>query len=478
MLGPWCRRMPGRPVAAGLLALMLSGCVGFSGDAGLSAVADLTAPVLHKDIVFVRGEDEAARARGAVDRLLGAPLSVDAAVEVALLNNKGLQASYNALALAETDLVAAQLPPNPVFSVSRIAGDGASEIERQVVGDILALATLPFRSEIARDRFRQAQLRAALDTLRLASQVRRAYVRTVAAAERATLLTDAKATADATATLAKRLGATGAISKLDLAREEVFAAETVAELATARQEAASGRERLARLMGLDGAALGFRLPGKLPPLPRRPDTLAAVEADAVGHRLDLQIARLELAALLKSLDLTEATRFVTLLELSGIDRRTVEPQGSPFREAGFDIAFQIPVFDGGEVRVRQAAESYNLAFNRLSEKAVNVRSEARDAYRSYRSTYDIARQYQRAVLPLRAVITEEMQLRLSSMQVDVFALVTEARQRLGSQRAAVDAARDFWLARSDLIDAVNGGGAAERGDEARVATAQAPAADH
>jgi len=300
----------------------------------------------------------------------------------------------------------------------------------------------------------------------------------VAAAERATLLTDAKATADATATLAKRLGATGAISKLDLAREEVFAAETVAELATARQEAASGRERLARLMGLDGAALGFRLPGKLPPLPRRPDTLAAVEADAVGHRLDLQIARLELAALLKSLDLTEATRFVTLLELSGIDRRTVEPQGSPFREAGFDIAFQIPVFDGGEVRVRQAAESYNLAFNRLSEKAVNVRSEARDAYRSYRSTYDIARQYQRAVLPLRAVITEEMQLRLSSMQVDVFALVTEARQRLGSQRAAVDAARDFWLARSDLIDAVNGGGAAERGDEARVATAQAPAADH
>ncbi len=46
------------------------------------------------------------------------------------------------------------LPPNPAFSISRISGDGASEIERQVVGDILALATLPFRSDIARDRFR------------------------------------------------------------------------------------------------------------------------------------------------------------------------------------------------------------------------------------------------------------------------------------------------------------------------------------
>ncbi|MFX4408647.1 hypothetical protein ABTA58_19945, partial [Acinetobacter baumannii] len=82
-------------------------------------------------------------------------------------------AAYNELALAETDLVQDSLPPNPTFSISRIAGGGAVEIERQVVGDILALATLPFRSEIARRRFHQAQLRAALETLRLASDVRR-----------------------------------------------------------------------------------------------------------------------------------------------------------------------------------------------------------------------------------------------------------------------------------------------------------------
>ncbi|MFX4612849.1 hypothetical protein ABTB11_19640, partial [Acinetobacter baumannii] len=92
---------------------------------------------------------------------------------VALLSNRGLQAAYNELALAEADLVQESLPPNPTFSISRISGNGAVEIERQVVGDILALATLPFRSEIARQRFRQAQLRAALETLRLAAEVRR-----------------------------------------------------------------------------------------------------------------------------------------------------------------------------------------------------------------------------------------------------------------------------------------------------------------
>ncbi|KAK0358401.1 hypothetical protein LTR94_035602, partial [Friedmanniomyces endolithicus] len=75
-------------------------------------------------------------------------------------------AAYNELALAETDLIADSLPPNPTFSISRIAGNGALEVERRVVGDILALATLPFRSDIARERFRKAQLRAAEETLR------------------------------------------------------------------------------------------------------------------------------------------------------------------------------------------------------------------------------------------------------------------------------------------------------------------------
>ncbi|MFK4985599.1 hypothetical protein ACI4B7_27625, partial [Klebsiella pneumoniae] len=85
-------------------------------------------------------------AQNAVQGLLRRGLTVDTAVQIALLNNRGLQASYNELALAETDLVQESLPPNPVFSISRIAGSGVVEIERRIAGDILALATLPFRS--------------------------------------------------------------------------------------------------------------------------------------------------------------------------------------------------------------------------------------------------------------------------------------------------------------------------------------------
>lgn len=252
------RRLRTSHVAALLSALALSGCATFSPDTGMSVVAGVAGTTIKKDVVAVRSEEQAGWVRAATQRLLRRPLTVDTSVQVALLNNKGLQASYNELALAEADMVEQSLPPNPTFSISRIAGGGAVEIERQVVGDILALATLPFRSEIARQRFQQAQLRAALETLRLAADVRRAYYRAVAANELVGLLTDAKATAESTAKLASKLGETGSLNKLDQAREQVFYAETTADLATARQDATSSRERLIRLLGLWDGDLGFQ----------------------------------------------------------------------------------------------------------------------------------------------------------------------------------------------------------------------------
>ena len=459
-----------------LSTLALVGCASFSPDGGMTVVADVASETIRKDVVLIRTTEDAEWARDEVKRLLRRTLTVDSFVQIALLNNRGLQAAYNELALAEADLIRDSLPPNPKFSILRIAGEGAIEIERQIVGDILALATLPFRSEIARQRFQEAQLRAAEDTLRLAAEVRRAYYRAVGANELVGILNEAKTTGEATAQLALKLGQTGAMNKLDQAREQVFYAETTAELATLRQEATSSRERLSRLLGLWDGDLGFRLPQKLPALPRIAYSLPRIEVDAVEHRLDLQIARIELAALAKTLNLTEASRFVTVLDVAGIDRKTKDPDTAPFREHGFDVQFQIPIFDGGEVRIRQATETYNQAFNLLTEKAVNVRSEARDAYRVYRSTYDVARHYQREVLPLRKIITDELQLRFGSMQVDVFALLTEARQRIVALRAAGEATRDFWLAQSELQTAVNGGGGAETRQQKPPSITQANAA--
>lgn len=459
ILGIDQNRPPQRVRAGGalVLAALLSGCASFSPDGGITPVALHTQSTLQKNVSVIRNEEDAAIAYAAVKRLLRKVVTADAAVQVALLNNRGLQAAYNELAAAEATMVGDSLPPNPTFSISRIAGSGSSELETQIALNILALATLPVRSEIAAQRFRQAQLRAINETLRIASETRRAYYRAVAAQELGALLAQAEETAKTTAGLATKLGETGSLNKLDQAREQVFYAETVADLASARQEVSVTRERLTRLLGLWGSDLDFRTPSALSNLPARPRTLPSVEVDAVSRRVDLQIARIELQALARSYGLTQATRFLNMLEVAGVKKTTKEPELGTIREGGIDIQLQIPLFDFGEVRVRQAEANYTQAINRLVERAVNVRSEAREAYRAYRASFDIATHYQREVLPLRKIISDESQLRFSAMQIDVFALLQEARQQLASLRAAIEAKRAFWLAQTSLNAVIAGG---------------------
>jgi outer membrane protein TolC len=431
----------------------------------MAVVNGIVAPEFKREVVKVNGEDVAGEAHARAAHLLGSTLSADGAVRIALLNNKGLQATYNELGIAEAAMVEASLPPNPTFSLSRIQTPVELDIERRIIMDILALATLPTRAELAAGRFRQAQLRAALETLRVGFETRRAYYRAVAAQVRAASLARAVSAAESAAKLAKELGET--MNKLDQAREEAFYVELSTELAAARQRAASEREQLVRALGLqDGGAL--RLPHALPPLPNAPRTLVAVETDAIRRRVDLKIARIEVDTLAKTYGLTNATRFINLLEVAGISRTQRETGGAAGTGGGFEVDFQIPIFDFGEVRVRRAGEIYMAAVNRLSELTVNARSQARESYRAYRSSYDIAMRYRRDVLPLRKIIANEAMLRYGAMQIDVFALLTEARQRIAANIAAIEAQRDFWLASSELDAALAGGGAAAGENAART----------
>jgi len=171
--------------------------------------------------------------------------------------------------------------------------------------------------------------------------------------------------------------------------------------------------------------------------------------------------------LAKSYGLTQATRFINILDGGYADKLEKRPD-ERFLMRGFDVRLQIPVFDFGEVRVRQAEATYMQAVNRLLELAVNARSEARDAYRVYHSTYDIAGHYQREVLPLRKIISDETLLRYNAMLIDVFSLLAEARQRIAATITAIEAKRDFWVATVDLKAAVTGGGGRSRNRNERA----------
>jgi outer membrane protein TolC len=98
------------------------------------------------------------------------------------------------------------------------------------------------------------------------------------------------------------------------------------------------------------------------------------------------------------------------------------------------------------------------AANRLAERAVNVRSDARIAYEAYRSTYDIARHYRASVVPLRAKIEEESVLTYNGMITNTFELLADTRAKIDSNILSLNAKRTFWLAVVDVDVAIHGGG--------------------
>jgi outer membrane protein TolC len=466
------------------LPLVIGGCVSATDyaakDAGFPSVDARTSEATGKQTVWVQNQQQARVVSDRVKMLITKKtLDVDTAVQVALLNNKGLQAAYADLGDSAADAWQTTMFVNPTVSVG-FNGVGAPGIEafRSVEGaitsNILALATRERDIAIADTRFRQAQLNAALRTLQLAADTRRAWINAVAAWETVAQLNQAQAAADAASELAQKLGETGAMSKGSQAREHVFYAELVGQSAKARLEARLAKEELTRLMGLWGSDVDYQVPNRLPSLPKGIPKRDLIEAEALQRRVDLQMAKLDLDATAKSYKLTEATRYVSDLELlTGFETEREREDGDVQTETTgiAELEFAIPIFDSGKARMRKAELAYMRSANLLAEKAVNVRSEARSAYQAYRSNYDIARHYRNSVVPLRTKIEEESLLTYNGMITNTFELLADSREKVNSILLAVNAKRDFWLAEANLAPAIYGGGAGAASRETEVAAA-------
>jgi outer membrane protein TolC len=434
------------------VAATLAGCATFSDDGGMAQVSVLTKERTGRPVQRQRTQADADAAAARVAELLEGPLTPDAAVEVALLNNRGLQADLATLGIDEADFVAAGRLRNPTFSFGRLAGSGVLEVDRSLMFGILDLLAMPAATGIARQRFEQAQLQAASAAVGLAADTRRAYFEAVAAQQLIGYDQQVKDAADASADLARRMAAAGNFSTLDQLREQAFYADATSQLARAQQQAVARRERLTRLLGLAGRQLSFQLPERLPDLPSAVIQPGEAAQSAMDKRLDVRMARLDTEATAKSLGLTNATRFVNALDVGYQNKGQT---GAP-AENGFQVQVQVPLFDFGGVQTARAQARYMQSVNRTAEVAVNARSEVRESYAAYRTTYDLARHYRDEVVPLRRRISEENLLRYNGMLIGVFELIADAREQVSGVTGYVEALRDYWVADTNLQMALTG----------------------
>jgi len=439
--------------ATAAAALLLAGCASFSPDGGFTRVAELTRERTGHDPQWQRGASEADTVRTRVNEILAKPLSADGAVEEALLNNRGLQARFAELGMAESDVVRAGRLPNPRLGFVHLSGGGVTEIDRSVMFNLLGLLTMPLAQQVEQQRFEQTQLRAALDAVGIAAAARQAYFNAVTARQLVTYYEQVHEAADVASELARRMEEIGNFSRLARMREQAFQVEATAQLARARQQALSQRERLVRTLGLSGDQLAFTLPERLPDLPKEPLRSEDAEQTAIERRLDVLMARRATEATASALGLTQATRMVNVLEVGYANKsQTGEP-----RENGYQIELELPLFDFGAARTARAEALYMQSLHRTAEVAVNAQSEVREAYGAYRSAYELARHYRDEVVPLRQRISDENLLRYNGMLIDVFELLADSREQVRSVTDYIEALRDHWVADSRLRTALTGG---------------------
>jgi outer membrane protein TolC len=373
-------------------------------------------------------------------------------VQLALLNNKGLQATYFELGISEAEWVQSGRLPNPGFSFARLTRGSEVELERSFHVNLARLIALPAIQRAEEQRFVHAQGAVASAVVTLAAETRRAWVLAVAAEESVRYSQQVMQAASASAELARRMAAVGNFSKLQQAREQAFYADAALNLARAQQQQRATRERLTRLLGLWGDATAFQLPERLPDLPAAPNELPDIERRAIAQRLDVQGARIATEQTARALNLTRTTRFINVLEL-GVQRNSSNEAPT---QRGWEVTLELPLFDWGSARSARAEAVYMQSLQRAADTAINARSEVREAYGAYRSAWDIARHHRDEIVPLRQRIAEENVLRYNGMLIGVFELLADARTQIAGVNAAIDALRDFWVAQAELEMALIG----------------------
>lgn len=435
-----------------LVLMSASGCATFSDDHGFTQISQISQQQLGQQPKWQRNEEDRNAIKEAVKAILLHPLSAQDALQLALLKNPELQATFSDLSIAEADLVQSTRLQNPGLSYKRMQQGAEATGETTIGLNLIQLITMPWASRLEARKFEQVKLMVAQEVLRVAKETRMAYYEAIAAQQSVSYAKQSLISADAAAELATRMVRAGNWSKLDQFREQIYYSQAVVSVAKANREAVIARENLTRLLGLWGDEAQYRLPERLEDLPAKPVELPYAESLALKSRIDLQIAKKMTESTAADLGLSNATRFINVLDLGYIHEQDLNSNFS----TGYEISLEIPLFDWGGAKVEKAESIYMQSVQRLAENAIKVRSEVREHYHSYRTAYDIAKHYRDEIVPLNKSISEEHVLKYNGMLISVFELLADARTQIESVNGYIDALKEFWLAETELQHILGG----------------------
>ncbi len=436
----------------------LAGCS--AGDPQSAFDEGVSRPVatrLGHGAVWRRGGPEEAQAAQAVNALLKRPLTAGRAVQLALLNNRALQAQFAEVGISYGEYVTAGLLKNPTLAASGRFPDRAGLVadwEAAVTQDFLDALLLPLRKRLAAEQLRAVELRVADETLRVAADVQRAFYNYQACRQLLDRLQLAAETNGAAADFTRSLHDAGNVNDLDLVNQQAVYSQSQIDVTQARAQTLNDREALNRLLGLDGAqASAWTAAKSLPPIPGHEPGAATLQARADAQRLDLQAAHAQLEAARQALALRVGTRWVPGGVTVGVDTER-EPEGEHITGPTLDL--ELPVFNQGQGEIATLKARYLQAQRLLQAKVIDVRSEVRAARAQVAANRELALAIKGTILPQRQQALALTLQQYNGMLKGAYDLLQAKANETTAERAYIEAWRDYWLARADLERAVGG----------------------
>jgi outer membrane protein, heavy metal efflux system len=402
-------------------------------------------------------DDQAAREQALqqVGQLIRKPLTVDTAVQIALLNNRSLQAAFEQIGLSAAEVLEAATIPNPKIDMSVRFPDkppSGTYVDYSAALDFLSILMIPLKKRVAKDQLEATVLRVADETLELVSKLKSTFYSLQASQQ---LLHQLKLIVDTSAAsldLAQRQHEAGNITDLALAQQQAAYDQSRLDVATAEEEILQNREKLNRLLGLWGIDTDWQVSGALPEVPSSEVPMSGLERLAISQRLDLQAAYLQVTSQAKNLGLTKDFRLMGALDFGIESERETDSQ----TRTGPTFAIELPIFNQGQARIARGEAAVRQAQDKFEALAIDVRSQIRELRDALASKRGIALFYQDELLPDQRRILSESLLNYNAMAIGNYELFATKAEEARTERAYVEAVRDYWIARAELERAVGG----------------------
>ncbi len=441
-----------RPAALAVaLGIALAGCASLSPRPDDSAINELLSDRRGPQVAWSAVGQTPAE-RQAIDQWLGNAMTADSAVRVAMLRSPRLQQEYARLGLARADVLEAVQIANPTLSLSRSNVDPGSGYKR-VAGltlPLLDLLVLPLRARLAHAEYARANLEIAGAVLNVAADVEAGWYRYVGAQQVADMRTAVSEGAQASAELAQRFFDAGNISELQLKLEQAATSEARIDAARARAEAGRARLTLNTLIGLSGPEAAWATTDRLALPVATEDDPAQLAELARTSSLELLAARQQADILADALGITRKLRWLGGSEI-GYERET-EADGTRLR--GPTLALELPLFNQGQAKLARAQALLAAARARVAQAELGVDNSVRLGAQEVRELALVVAIHRDALIPQREKVVERSQQEQNFMLIGVFELIQAKVKEYDAYQGYLEAVRDYWLARVDLMRAV------------------------